>query len=541
MVRLIRILAAAVLIPSAALAHVVVDVRMSFDVPQFVPIQQSFRYRVIADDLNNDNGAGIVVTIVLPSQVKLSSVTKSDAWKCSETPRLTLTCSAEQIVPGPNPIEINVVAPAQAGALHATTSVQSLGSIDLNATNDNAVADIFAFDASACIAAPAVLLAPNDNSTQSRVVPLTWTAVSGAQSYTVYTSVEGAAAARAVSSISSAALLAAEPGRSEWWVVASFANCPPVESSHRHFTATQTLPRAVITYAGDPNTDLTRDGPRSSATFRSPFGLALSPAGKLYVSDQADNIVRRIINDNVITIAGAIGKAGTTDGQFALFQSPRGLAVTPLDGYVYAADTLNHEIRILYTGGPFIPAYDAGGAAGLAGYADDVGDKARFDAPSGIAATERGNLYVADTANNRIRKMTQVPGFVGLFSVSTAASGLHSPLGVAVDTKETLYVADTDDGSIRKIANGVVSVMADGLDHPTGIALDARGNLYVTDRTTVRRIAPSGLMTTVASGLNAPAGIVIDATDRIFVAESGSHVIRVIEPAEIHPRRRAVP
>ncbi|PYQ60676.1 MAG: hypothetical protein DMF58_07410, partial [Acidobacteria bacterium] len=101
MVRLIRILAAAVLIPSAALAHVVVDVRMSFDVPQFVPIQQSFRYRVIADDLNNDNGAGIVVTIVLPPQVNLSGVTKSDTWKCTESPRLTLTCSAEQIVPGP--------------------------------------------------------------------------------------------------------------------------------------------------------------------------------------------------------------------------------------------------------------------------------------------------------------------------------------------------------------------------------------------------------------------------------------------------------
>src|SRR5207237_10066369 len=109
------------------------------------------------------------------------------------------------------------------------------------------------------------------------------------------------------------------------------------------------------------------------------------PAGKLYVSDHADNIVRRIINDNVITIAGAIGKAGTTDGQFALFQSPRGLAVTPLDGYVYAADTLNHEIRILYTGGPFIPAYDAGGAAGLAGYAADGGDRARDDGPAGLA------------------------------------------------------------------------------------------------------------------------------------------------------------
>src|SRR2546425_511186 len=107
---------------------------MSFDVPQFVPVQQSFRYRVVADDLNNDNGLGIVVMIVLPSQVKFSGVAKSEPWKCSES-HLTLTCSAEQIVPGPNPIDIDVVAPAGSGPLHATTSVQSLGSLDLNPSN----------------------------------------------------------------------------------------------------------------------------------------------------------------------------------------------------------------------------------------------------------------------------------------------------------------------------------------------------------------------------------------------------------------------
>src|SRR5690349_22917274 len=96
---------------------------MSFDVPQFIAIGQNFRYRVIADDLANDNGLGIVVTIVLPPQVKFSGVAKSDTWKCSES-RLTLTCSAEQIVPGPNPIDINVFAPAQRSEEH-TSELQS--------------------------------------------------------------------------------------------------------------------------------------------------------------------------------------------------------------------------------------------------------------------------------------------------------------------------------------------------------------------------------------------------------------------------------
>ena len=511
------------LLASAASAHQIVDVRMSFDVPQFVPIGQSFRYRVIADDLANDNGLGIVVTIALPSQIRFSNVTKSDTWRCTES-HLTLTCNAEQIVPGPNPIDVNVIAPAQTMSLHATTNVQSLGSLDPNVNNDNASSDIYAFDPAACTAAPPTLLAPADGASAPAVVPLTWTAVPGANRYTIFTAVEGASAGPAMIVNGNRAQLVAEPGTSEWWVVASFATCPSVTSSHRRFTASATVPRVAKIYAGDSSIDATRDGPRSSATFRSPFGLALSPSGDLYISDQADSVVRRISNDEVTTIAGAIGKSGTTEGQFALFQGPRGLAVTPLDGNLYAADTLNNEIRILYIGGPFVPAYNVSGDA-------------KFDAPSGLAATERGNLYVADTRNNTIRKMTQVPGFVGLFSVSTVASDLHAPLGVAVDANEIVYVADTDVGSIRRTDG---SIVATGFDHPTGITLDARGNLFVTDRTSVVRIAPSGLLTTVVTGLRAPAGIVVDASDRIFVAESGGHDILVIDPAQNSVRQRAV-
>src|SRR5207302_9420703 len=125
-----------------------------------------------------------------------------------------------------------------------------------------------------------------------------------------------------------------------------------------------------------------------------------------------------------------------------------------------AADTLNDGVRILYTGGPFVPAFIVGGAAQLAGLVDAVGDTSRFNAPSGVAATLRGNLYVADTQNNAIRKMTQVPATIGLFTISTYATGFHAPLGVAVDGNESVYVADTEVHTIKKIVNGIIPTIA---------------------------------------------------------------------------------
>jgi DNA-binding beta-propeller fold protein YncE len=314
-----------------------------------------------------------------------------------------------------------------------------------------------------------------------------------------------------------------------------------------------------VIYAGDLAVAVTRDGPRSSATFRAPFGLALSPQNELYVTDEADNVVRKISKDTVTTISGAAGFVGATEGQFARFHGPRGVTVTPLDGFVYVADTQNQEIRILYTGGAFVPAFVVGGAAELSGYVDDVADRSRFNLPSGIAATPRGDLYVADTQNNLIRKMTQIAGTIGLFTISTFARDLHSPMGVAVGANEAVYVVDTGDNTIRKFVNGTVSVLAgesgvsgnsDGrgaeahFDHPIGVAVDARGNLFATDRNGVRRIAPSGLVTTVARGFNSLAGIVVDASDRLLVADPDAHVIRLIEPAAAPPpavgaRRRA--
>jgi sugar lactone lactonase YvrE len=534
-----RLAFAVVLYAAVASAHSVVDIGMSFDVPHFVAAQTTFTYHVIADDRNNDNGLGIVVTIVLPPSVKFSKAT-STAFRCSES-KLTLTCSADTVSPGPNPIDVTVTAPATPGIIRATANTQSLGSLDLTPQNDNATADVVIYDAGACRASAPLLVGPPDEASQPAVVQLSWSAVDGAQSYSVFTSVEGAAAAPMLVTDKTSAALVAEPGRSEWWVEATFNSCPPQDSEHRHFTADSVLQRNAAVYAGDPSLAATKDGPRSSATFKAPYGLALSPQNDLYVTDETDNVVRAISHDNVTTIAGAPGFTGATEGQFARFNGLRGVAVTPLDGYVFVADAQNQEVRILYTGGPFIPAFVVGGGALLAGNVDDVGDKSRFNQPSGIAATLRGNLYVADTQNNAIRKMTQVPGAIGLFTTTTFARGLHGPLGVAVDANENVYVADTEDNTITKIVNGIVNVFAgqsgvaggrDGrsplFDHPAAIALDARGNLYVADRNGIRRIAPTGLTTTVARTTGT--GIVVDA-DRVFVADPAAHVIRVLDPA----------
>ena len=183
------------LFATAASAHSIVDIAMSFDVPKFVAMQQSFTYRVIADNQNNDNGSGIVVTIVLPPSIKFSGVTSGSVFRCTES-KLTLTCSAEIIPPGPNPIDVSVIAPAAVGSIHATAHTESLGSLDLNGNNDNASADVVIYDPAACHAMTPLILAPADETPQPAVVPLAWSSVDGTQSYTIFTAVEGAAAAR---------------------------------------------------------------------------------------------------------------------------------------------------------------------------------------------------------------------------------------------------------------------------------------------------------------------------------------------------------
>lgn len=191
------------------------------------------------------------------------------------------------------------------------------------------------------------------------------------------------------------------------------------------------------------------------------------------------------------TLAGSPGISGSTDGVggAARFNDPSGLAVDKL-GNVYVADGGNHTIRKIAPGGAVTTL---AGLAGSPGSVDGAGSEARFNGPSGLAADDMGNVYVADTANRTIRKITPTgevstfagsPGNPGIADGSGSAARFSLPFGVAVDPAGNILVADGSAG-IRKITpDGTVSTLGlvpYGSSFPLAVSVDGAGNVYVLD------------------------------------------------------------
>jgi len=174
---------------SPALAHSIVDVAMRIEAPAFVAAQQTFTYRVIADDLANDAGFGIVVTDTLPPNVTFVDASGS-GWNCSRSAQ-TVNCSAEQINPGPNAITIRVTAPRAPAALTNKVKVTSIGTFDPTTTNDTAQHVAVVYDPSQCAAAAPQLNAPAEGVSFAGPAHLAWTPVAGATRYAIYAAVEG--------------------------------------------------------------------------------------------------------------------------------------------------------------------------------------------------------------------------------------------------------------------------------------------------------------------------------------------------------------
>ena len=207
-------------------------------------------------------------------------------------------------------------------------------------------------------------------------------------------------------------------------------------------------------------------------------------------------------------------------------------------------------------------------AGSSSGYADGIGTSARFSSPHGMAVDAAGNIYVADAGNHCIRKISP-NGVSTTFAGSTnsgyadgigANAQFNSPSGVAVDAWGNVYVADSDNHCIRKISpDGVSTTLAgstnsgyaDGtgtnaqFDNPTGVAVDAAGNVYVVDQNNhrIRQISPNGVVRTLAggspgyadgTGANAqfrnPSGVAVDAMGNVYVADFLNHRIRQVSP-----------
>jgi uncharacterized protein (TIGR03437 family) len=280
---------------------------------------------------------------------------------------------------------------------------------------------------------------------------------------------------------------------------------------------------AISTFSGSGTKGYSGDTAQAaSAAMASPAGIAIDSSGNVYVADSGNNVIRKITTGGIIsTIAGknSLGAGFSGDGGAATdaqLSSPLGVAVDGA-GAVYVVDRGTHRVRKIAADGK-ISTVAGNGGAGFSG--DGLrATSSSLNRPTGVAVDAAGNLYIADTSNHRIRKVlpdgtmitvagTGAAGYSGDLGRATSAN-LKEPAGIAVDAAGNLYIADTDNSRIRRVStagtittiagNGRHAYAGDGdlgtsaaLFFPMGVAVDAVGNVYVADtqNAVVRQLTP---------------------------------------------------
>lgn len=312
-------------------------------------------------------------------------------------------------------------------------------------------------------------------------------------------------------------------------------------------------------YSGDGGSAVT-------AQFNAPANIAMDSAGNLYIADALNHRVRKLNPSGAIsTIAGNGTPGFSGDGQPAVqaqLNTPGGVTIDAA-GTVYIADTNNHRVRAVTPDG-VIHTVAGNGNAGFFGDGGPA-TQAALHSPQGVAVDTSGNLYIADTLDQRVRKVTQsnvistvagngIATFSGDGGPGPGAS-LNLPVSVAVDSAGNIYIADQGNGRVRRVdPNGNIATIAGNgntpgsqLYNPSGVAVDSQGNIDIADagHNRVQQAFSGGVVTIAGTGaccyggdggpaasalLNSPSGVVVDASGNIYLADSGNNAIRQLQP-----------
>lgn len=346
----------------------------------------------------------------------------------------------------------------------------------------------------------------------------------------------------------------------------------------------------LASLAGTGKAGFSGDGaPALLAQLNSPAGLASDSNGSVYIADSGNNRIRKVNHGiistfysvsaptgvalnpgNVLYVAGA-GYVGTTARALSGVSTARDLA-TDSAGNVYA--TTGQVVGKVAASGAVSTVAGSGASRYFAGE-NSPALSARFHSPSGLAVDNAGNWYIADTANNRVRRVNSsgvITTVAGTGAAGSAGDGgpatlaqLNSPRSVAIDAQRNLYVADTGNNRIRKITpagnivtfasglsdpeyvaagpdgsvyiadtgnNRVLRMMPSGsassvavVFKPAAVTVDRSGNIYVSEATRVSKITPFGVLTTLIDGLNSPRGLALTGDGDLLIVQPGVHIV----------------
>ncbi len=338
---------------------------------------------------------------------------------------------------------------------------------------------------------------------------------------------------------------------------------PPVDQPNDDPNPPGGSSATVITFAGTGERG-TNDGPAAQATFNWPKNLLFDDQWNLYISDSSNDLIRKINTDGEVTTFAGTGERGHRDGPTAeaVFFHPNGIAFHP-NGDMFVADRFNSRIRRISTDGEVTTYAGTGARFSI----DGTAAAASFELPDGLVIDSDGNVYVADMDGNRIRKISpdlQVTTFAGSGEFGFAEGNgtevsFRWPTCMAMDSSENIFISDTRNHMIRKLTlNGDVTVIAgngergyaDGaalsaqFNDPACLAIADDGTIYVAESqgNRIRKISNTGVVTTVAGtgeqGFNdgpadeamfdAPYGIIINENGNLLVSDLLNNRIRKI-------------